>query len=105
MRSHYSSANTGYTNIRPSHYFISIPRNSVSYKISEVSPNESSAVPKKTNNFMINNKDQSRYEQELTRYDENLKTWNKNEIPTVPSERRKEVQDASTSIKEYQNLK
>lgn len=104
-KSNYTSANGGYTNIRPSHYFISIPRNSVSYKNSEVPQNESVIVTKKTNNYMISSKEQSQYEQELTRYDSKLKTWSKNEVPVVPSERRKEVQDVSKNIKEYQNLK
>ena len=54
------------------------------------------------NNYMTENKEIS---MQLTEYDTKVKTWKLSDIPIIPSERRKEVQELSKNIKEYQNLK
>ena len=96
--------NAELTSIRPSHYFISIPRSSVSYKKSEVVNNDSVLMYKKKNNFIINNQ-LNKLQDEFTKYDNKLKSWKQNAIPVVSSERLKDARDLTKTIREYQNLK
>jgi hypothetical protein len=91
------------TNIRPSHYFISIPRTSVSYKRTEMPQNDSIVAVNKHHNSIRENhihliKQSATCETQLRETKSDLK-------PALPSKQRKDHQDISKTLRHYQNIR
>lgn len=97
------ASNRGLTNIRPSHYFISIPRSSVSYKATEPIHNDS--IKTQNRGDYASNSNQLTKLGEFNDYQDKLKTWKSNQAPSLPSNRRLESQDMTKTLRNYQNLR
>lgn len=103
LSTNYLTVGGGFTNIRPSHYFISIPRSSVSYKATEM-PQNDSIVAKNKNYKSIS----GTYRQKSSEFDSywtKYQNWKSQENPALPSQRREEGQDMSKTLRQYQTLR
>lgn len=103
MNTHYLSNVGALTNIRPSHYFISIPRTSVSYKKTEMPQNDSIIAKNKHQNSL--SETNIKRIKEMSSYGDQLKEFKPYSKPSLPSERRNDHQNESKTLRHYQNLK
>lgn len=90
------------TNIRPSHYFISIPRTSVAYKRTE-QPQSDSIHTKRDFGSVSGNR--LKVAKEFCAYDTKVKGWYKKDMPSLPSERMSEAKDMTKTLRHYQKLR
>lgn len=80
-----------------------MPRNSVSYKASEM-PQNDSIIAKNTNYSTVSSKQMTECEK-VNEYETRIKNWTKGDKPALPSERRKDVEQLSRTLRHYQSLK
>jgi len=103
VNTNHISIGGGFTNIRPSHYFISIPRTSISYKATEM-PQQDSIIGKNRNFRSISDCQMSKLK-EFGEYGNKIKHWQSTDKPALPSQRQREAKDMSQTLRQYQGLK
>lgn len=102
--SHFSSVPQKLTNIRPSHYFICVPRNSNSYRLTEPPQNDSVVKTRKAGDRNWS-KGLSQCEQDFMAYDSKVKQHQETSCSLLPSERQRDAQQMTKTLRQYQNLK
>lgn len=103
MKSHYASLTDGLTNIRPSHYFISMPRHSVSYIKTELP--QSDSILAKNNNQKSATREQVEKLREYINWNSQIQGWNGQPGVGLPSSRRKESDRMQKTLRNYQSLR
>ncbi|CAI2373735.1 unnamed protein product [Moneuplotes crassus] len=103
MKSHYSSLTEVVTNIRPSHYFISLPRHGISYMKSE--PVQSDSILAKNTNEQKATKEQIEKIKEYVSCDGQIQEWKTQSNIGLPSSQRKESDRMRRTLKNFQSLR
>ncbi|CAI2373482.1 unnamed protein product [Moneuplotes crassus] len=103
MKSHYASMTEVLTNIRPSHYFISLPRHSVSYIKTELP--QSDSILAKNKNPQSPSKEQVQKLKEYINCNSQIQGWNGQPGIGLPSSRRKESDTMRKTLRNFQSLR